>query len=165
VTTRTPGARRPGPVQVRPVAAGDRQQLEQLCSRQSDDTLRRRFLVPRPVPGPELCAHLTDHDDRDRYAVVTTQGGTPIGIGRYDRREGTATATAWLLVDERAPSPEVDVLIVEELLAQARRHGIRLVTLEVHPLDHDLIEALDALPTRTARRLHCGIVAVQLSLD
>ena len=163
--TRAPASLPAGPVEVRPAGAGDRERLQEMCGRQSDETLRRRFLVPRPVVGPELCEHLTDHDDGDRYAVVATRAGRPIGLGRYDRAGDRRAATAWLLADERAPSPDVDLLLLERLLAEARRHDIRRLTLEVHPLDHELLEALDDLPARTTRHLHCGIVTVDVALD
>ena len=163
--TTAPASLPPGSVEVRPAGAGDGERLQEMCGRQSDDTLRRRFHVPRPVVGPDLCQRLADHDDGDRYAVVATRGGRPVGLGRYDRAGDGQAATAWLLADERAPRPDVDLLLLERLLAEARQHDIRRLTLDVHPLDHELIEALDHLPARTARRLHCGIVTVDVTLD
>ena len=151
-------------LEVRPLDDEDVGQLDALCKRQSSDSLRRQFFDPAP-PTRDRLDRLTAHDDGRGVAIVALAGGTLVGAARYDRVDAGDSAEAWVFVDEAVADPEVDVRLLTELARIAREAGIRRLLVEVHPLDRELLETLDATPLHTERHLHCGIVTVTVHLD
>jgi nucleotide-binding universal stress UspA family protein len=161
-THRTPaGSRR---LEVRPLDKEDVEQLDALCQRQSSDSLRRQFFDPSP-PTRDRLDRLTAQDDDRRVALVAVAGGALVGAARYDRLDAGDSADAWLFVDEAVADPQVEVRLLTELARIAREAAIRRLLVEVHPLDRELLETLDAAPLHTERHLHCGIVTVTVRLD
>lgn len=90
-------------VQVRPLLRSDREAMEDLISRQSEETLRRRFFSPGH-PGPRVVSHLVEINYVDHFAwgVTTDDGGTGVAAARYVRlrEEPTAADLAFGIADE-----------------------------------------------------------------
>ena len=73
---------------IRPIRPDDKQALAKALSRLSDESVRMRFLVPKPrFTGSEL-KYLTEVDFVDHYAIVAAPRDRPdviLGVGRWVR--------------------------------------------------------------------------------
>lgn len=151
----------PEPLRVRRAGAGDLSGVDELCRRQTPEGLRLRFFSPAPRLTTGTFRRLTTQRPGEQVALLALDGDRVAGLARYDRRPCSDEAFAWLLAD-RTPEPAVDILLLTGLVEEARRSGIRRLTLEVHPLHQDLLRALAGSPLRTSRHLHSGMVTVAI---
>ena len=90
-------------VQVRPLLRSDRATIEDMISRQSEETLRRRFFSPGH-PGQRVVSHLVEINYVDHFAwgVTADDGTTGVAAARYVRLndEPTAADLAFGIADE-----------------------------------------------------------------
>ena len=106
-------------VVVRPIRPDDKQRLATALARLSDDTVRKRFLSPKPrLTGTEL-RYLTEIDYVDHWAEVAVLKHDPeaiVGVARWIR-------------DERDPhAAEAAIVIGDALQGQGlgRRLGVAI---------------------------------------
>jgi acyl-CoA synthetase (NDP forming)/RimJ/RimL family protein N-acetyltransferase len=111
-------------VRIREVRPDDRADLAALHERTSDENLYRRFLGGgRAGIGDEL-DRLTRPADDDHLAVLAREGGRVIGVASYERLPEPGTAEFAVLVDDTAHGRGVGTLLLEQLAATGRHHGI-----------------------------------------
>src|SRR5436309_1709804 len=112
-------------VRIRHVVPTDRDGLATLYGRTSDENLYRRFLGGgRSGIGHEL-DRLTGTVDADHVAVLAQERERVLGVAAYERLPGPGSAEFAVLVDDADHGRGVGTLLLEELAAIARRHGIR----------------------------------------
>src|SRR3954470_15776602 len=103
-----------GSVIIRPIRPEDREALEAAHGRLSPESVRRRYLSPKPrLNGREL-TYLTEVDGVDHVAFVAMQGDELVGVGR------------WVRLDEDPTTAEAAIIVADE--HQGRGLGRRLGT-------------------------------------
>ena len=113
----------PGPALGR-LEAGDCEALRRLFGRLSPDTVYRRFLSPIPSPDHAALRRLLDVDGRDRAAVCALVDGEIVGVARYARLSGSATAELAVVVADAWHRQGVASRMLAALAALAEAAGI-----------------------------------------
>ncbi|HYT10248.1 MAG TPA: GNAT family N-acetyltransferase, partial [Mycobacteriales bacterium] len=120
-----------GVVHVRPIGPQDADRLVGLHSRLSERTVYLRYFAPHPRLSDRDLHRFTHVDHRDRVALVAQLGDDVIGVGRYDRIDGTADAEVAFVIDDAQQGRGIGSLLLEHLAAAARERGIERFVAEV----------------------------------
>ncbi len=115
-----------GTVHVRPMRRDDASALLDLYGRLSDESLYLRFFSPVPAPRARDLEQLTDIDYDRRFALVVELGDAVVAVARYVRTSGAADEAeiAFTVADDQQ-GRGLGTLLLEQLAAVAREHGIR----------------------------------------
>lgn len=141
-------------VALRPIAPEDKARLTAAMDHVSDESLRRRFLAPKPrLTGSDL-RYLTEVDLQDHYAEVAVLADRPdaiIGVARWirDPDEPEAAEVA-VLVGDAFHGQGLGTLLGVSVADAARERGIRRFTATL--LGDNL--AAHRLFERISERLH-----------
>jgi protein lysine acetyltransferase len=119
-------------VVIREIRPSDRALLEHSRDRFSDESMRRRFLAPKPrLTGTEL-RYLTEVDGQDHYAIVAVpldDLGAIVGVARFVRfPEDPGTAEAAIIVADELQGRGLGKRMAQELADAGRDRGIRRFT-------------------------------------
>lgn len=122
---------------VRQIHPGDKAALAQALGRLSDESVRLRFLVPKPrFTGPEL-RYLTEVDFRDHYAVVVTPRERPdviLGVARWIRdAQRPVEAEAAIVVADHLQGQGLGRALGHLIADAARERGVRRFTATMLP--------------------------------
>jgi GNAT superfamily N-acetyltransferase len=141
-------------VQVRAVEAEDVDRLRRLFFRLSPATVHLRFFQPVKTPSERMLRHLAgvDHDRREALAAVYDD--EIVAVARFDRWDGRNAAEVAILVQDDWQATGLGTLLMNELAAEARDHGLTEFTATVlgenrralsllHHLSHDSRVHLD----------------------
>src|SRR5205823_6625084 len=111
-------------VRIRAVGPDDRTDLAALYRRTSDENLYRRFLGGGRAGIDDELDRLTRPPGEDHVAVLAQERGRVVGVASYERLREPGTAEFALLVDDAAHGRGVGTLLLEQLAATGRHHGI-----------------------------------------
>jgi RimJ/RimL family protein N-acetyltransferase len=106
----------------------DGELLRRLFYRLSPETIYRRFLSPLARPEQARPERLLDLDHRDREAVAATVDGEIVGVARYFRWPGRATAEVAIVVADDWQGQGVGTRMLASLSGLARAAGIERFT-------------------------------------
>ena len=157
------------PILIRPIRADDKRMLVNGLRQLSDESVQRRFLtLKRSFSRAEL-QYLTEVDGRDHVALVAEYPGEPvrrmIAVGRFVRsQDDPYTAEVAIVVADDWHGRRLGSLMVDELAAEARRHGIRRFTATMAS-DNVAARRLFARLTRQLELRHVGGGVSELVLD
>ena len=157
------------PILIRPIRADDKRMLVNGLRQLSDESVQRRFLtLKRSFSRAEL-RYLTEVDGRDHVALVAEYPGEPvrrmIAVGRFVRsQDDPYTAEVAIVVADDWHGRRLGSLMVDELAAEARRHGIRRFTATMAS-DNVAARRLFARLTRQLELRHVGGGVSELVLD
>ncbi len=119
-------------VVIREIRPSDRALLARSRDRFSDESMRRRFLSPKPRLSTTELRYLTEVDGQDHYALVATpldDLDSVVGVGRFVRHYGDpTTAEAAIIVADDLQGRGLGRRIAQELGDAARDRGIRRFT-------------------------------------
>jgi RimJ/RimL family protein N-acetyltransferase len=122
-------------VTIRPIAAGDKQELQDGLHRLSDETVQRRFLAPKVRFTKAELRYLTEVDGHDHVALVVESErwpGTIVAVARYVRLSSDPdTAEAAIVVADALQGQGLGTLLAKRLAVAASVHGIRRFTAEM----------------------------------
>ena len=122
-------------VLVRPIAPDDKPRLATGLSLLSEESVRRRFLSPKPRFSAAELRYLTEVDGHDHAALVAVLPEQPdqlIAVARYVRlREDPATAEFAIVVGDPHQRRGLGKLLGTLLAEEARAHGVRRFTATV----------------------------------
>lgn len=148
-------------VKIRPIEAGDKQELQEGLHRLSEATVQRRFLVPKVRFTKAELRYLTEVDGHDHVALVAESErwpGTIVAVARYVRlNEDPDTAEAAIVVADELHGLGLGSLLADRLAAAAAIHGVRRFTAEMLGDNH----AAQRLMERLAARLAAGDPAAE----
>jgi acyl-CoA synthetase (NDP forming)/RimJ/RimL family protein N-acetyltransferase len=151
-------------VRVRPIGPGDRDRLVDFHDRQSAESIYFRYFSPRPrLSGSDLF-HFTHLDYRDRVAFVAVLDDEIVGVARYERYRGTATAEVAFFVDDRHHGRGLATLLLEFLAAAARHSGIVRFTASTLPSNRKMLAVFAAAGFDVSSELSDGVVHVAFDI-
>lgn len=114
---------------IRPIRPDDRQRLERSRGRFSDETMRRRFLSPKPRLTSTELRYLTEVDGDSHYAVVATpidDLDAIVAVARFVRAaDDPATAEAAIIVADDLQGRGLGKRLAVQLADAARERDIR----------------------------------------
>jgi RimJ/RimL family protein N-acetyltransferase len=119
-------------VVIREIRPSDRHLLEGSRARFSDESMRRRFLGPKPtLTGTEL-RYLTEVDGQDHHAIVAVpidDLGAIVAVARFVRLAGDpTTAEAAIIVADEYQGRGLGKQLAHQLADAARERDIRRFT-------------------------------------
>ena len=110
-------------VTIRPIAASDKQELQDGLHRLSDETVQRRFLVPKARFTKAELRYLTEVDGHDHVALVAESDRWPgmvVAVARYVRLDDDPdTAETAIVVADALQGLGLGTLLAERLAAIA----------------------------------------------
>jgi protein lysine acetyltransferase len=114
---------------IRPIAPDDKALLQEGLQRLSPESVRRRFLGPKPRLSAAELRYLTEVDGRDHIALVAVDDEEPerlVGVARCVRsKEDAATAEMAIVVDDAWQGYGVGRILAEALARAAAAVGVR----------------------------------------
>jgi RimJ/RimL family protein N-acetyltransferase len=122
-------------VVIRPIAADDKQELQDGLHRLSAEAVQRRFLVPKVRFTKAELRYLTEVDGHDHVALVAESDRWPgviVAVARYVRlRADPDAAEVAIVVADELHGLGLGTLLAERLAAAAVVHGITRFTAEM----------------------------------
>lgn len=119
-------------VVIRPIRPSDRELLEHSRERFSDESMRRRFLGPKPRLSTTELRYLTEVDGTDHYAIVAVPVddlSSIVAVARWVRvAQNPDTAEAAIIVADELQGHGLGKRLAHELADAARDRGIRRFT-------------------------------------
>lgn len=119
-------------VVIREIRPSDRVLLENSHGRFSDESMRRRFLAPKPRLSNRELRYLTEVDGHDHYAIVAVpldDAGSIVGVARFIRAHGDPeTAEAAIIVADDLQGHGLGKRMAHQLADAGRDRGIRRFT-------------------------------------
>ncbi|MFI6544233.1 GNAT family N-acetyltransferase [Streptomyces prunicolor] len=150
---------------IRPVVAGDHDQLQGLYEEMSPENLRLRFfgLSRRSA---ELAADRACWPHSGYRALLAEAKGQVIGLAEYDNGGTGTAADISIAVADGLHHRGVGTLLVEHLVSAARAEGITTFTADALSENHEILRLFADLGLRTARRfegpeMRCTIELVE----
>jgi GNAT superfamily N-acetyltransferase len=114
-------------VRIRPLSPGDQDELREMLSRLSRETIHKRFHLPMPRVPEGMVAYLADVDHYDKEALVALVGDEIVGHAMYARQEAREAEMA-IVVEDRWQSRGIGRLLLGRLAEEAGRRGIESFT-------------------------------------
>jgi GNAT superfamily N-acetyltransferase len=114
-------------VRIRPVSPGDEDELRQMLSQLSRETIHKRFHLPIPHLPEWKLAYLVDVDHYDKEAFVALVGDEILGQAMYARQEAHEAEMA-IVVEDQWQSRGIGRLLLSRLAEEAGQQGIESFT-------------------------------------
>jgi predicted CoA-binding protein/GNAT superfamily N-acetyltransferase len=138
-------------VRIRPVTVADANLLLVLHQRASERSRYMRFFSGAPsLPGE--VDRLVRAIDGKHLALLAEDGGQAIGVASYEVTDADHAEFA-VLVEDARQGEGVGTLLLEQLAAEARRHGIAELVGEVLPTNAKMLKVSRDLVPGTARSM------------
>ena len=119
-------------VVLRPIEAGDKDELQAGLHRLSPETVHRRFMAPKASFSKAELRYLTEVDGHDHAAIVVEladRPGTIVAVGRYVRLpDEPEVAEVAIVVADFLQRHGLGTILAEALAAEAVLHEIRRFT-------------------------------------
>ncbi|GIH07875.1 GNAT family N-acetyltransferase [Rhizocola hellebori] len=112
-------------MRLREVTADDAGSLLDLYHNSSDDSRYKRFLYLGRAAAQEEVDRLTRAPGTDHFAILAEDQGQVIGAASYERLEEGFRADFAVMVGDQWQGHGVGTLLVEQLAAHARQHGVQ----------------------------------------
>jgi RimJ/RimL family protein N-acetyltransferase len=143
-------------VTIRPIAASDTQELQDGLHRLSDETVQRRFLVPKARFTKAELRYLTEVDGHDHVALVAESERWPgmvVAVARYVRlNDDPDTAETAIVVADELQGLGLGTLLAERLASIAVLHDVRRFSAEMLGDNHAAHRLMDRLQERLQTR-------------
>jgi GNAT superfamily N-acetyltransferase len=114
-------------VLIRPVSPGDQDELREMLSRLSRETIHKRFHLPMPHVPEWMLAYLTEVDHYNKESLVALVGDEMVGHAMYARQEAREAEMA-IVVEDRWQSKGIGKFLLSRLAEEAEHRGIEAFT-------------------------------------
>lgn len=158
------------PAHVRPIRPQDGPALREFHGRLSDRTIYLRYFAPHPHLSDDDLERLTVVDHGDRVALVVTQLGEIIAVGRFDRlgepgtRDHDAAEVAFVVRDDHQ-GRGIGSLLLEHLAAVGRECGIRRFVADVLPQNTRMIATFTEAGYSVRREFEEGVLELAFDIE
>ena len=119
-------------MRIRPIEPTDKEALAAGLGRLSDETVRWRFLTPKPRLSAAELRYLTEIDGHDHVAYVAVPDEHPdwiVAVGRFVRdREDPSSAEFAIVVGDAYQRRGLGSALARSLIEAAREHGVARFT-------------------------------------
>ena len=116
---------------IRPIRPADAPRSPPSTSRQSAESIYRRYFSPKPSSSPASSSTSPNVDLVDRAALVVESHDELLGWASYERWPGRDDADTAFMVDDAHHGKGIATLLLEHLAAIATSNGIERFTAEV----------------------------------
>jgi len=152
-----------GTVHVRALRADDNARLTRLFEQLSDEAVYFRFLSPmRRSRAEPLELHRLD--GTNHVGLVALVGDEIVAVARYDRISTTDAEVA-LEVADAQHGRGIGTLLLQQLAAVARTHGIRTLSAVALPANALLFKMLADTGWPLERHFDAGVVRLRVPID
>lgn len=149
---------------IRPLTTDDRPALAEFHTRQSSESIYRRFFSPKPELSQKELLHFTDVDMVDRAALAVESHDEFIAWASYERWPGRNEAEAAFMVSDSHQGAGIATLLLEHLAAIARSNGIERFTAEVLGDNRAMLAVFAKAGWPLQRRFDSGVVDLDWEL-
>ncbi len=154
-------------IEIRPLRPSDLPALMAALARVSDESMRRRFFGLRRVFSPAEVAFFTSVDFANHVALVAVadNDGNPeiAGGARYVVARPRVAELAFCVVDDWQHQG-IGTALMSQLIAIARRAGLRKLIAEVLPENQSMLRLCQSAGPHMTTRREAGVVHVSLDL-
>jgi RimJ/RimL family protein N-acetyltransferase len=134
----------------------------------SDESMRRRFLGPKPRLSMTELRYLTDVDGHDHYALVAVpldDLNTIVAVARWVRLTGDpTTAEAAIIVADELQGRDLGKRLAHHLADAAHEHGVHRFVASMLSDNKPALALMRALSERLESRYEDGLREVALEL-
>ena len=127
-------------IHLRPIRVDDGGRLSEFHAGLSAQSVYRRFFFVHPKLTATEVTRFTHVDYGDRLALVATDGGRMIAVGRYERVPGTDEAEVAFVVADGSQHRGIATLLLEQLASAALDRGITAFVAETLAENHEMID-------------------------
>ncbi|MCB0916044.1 MAG: GNAT family N-acetyltransferase [Actinobacteria bacterium] len=152
------------PCHLRPITPQDAPALAEFHRSLSPETVYLRFFAPYPELSERDLERFTHVDYVDRMALVATQHGSIVGVGRYDRIDDHSAEIAFTIRDDHQGRGLGSVLL-EHLAAAARENGIDRFVAEVLPSNQRMIGTFVEAGYRVNQHFEEGVIELEFDIE
>lgn len=131
-------------VQVRPLHAQDREELQQLLNRTSARSLYQRFFSTSQVTAGQYLDILAD-PNRTVDGVVAISHGRIVAVGSTHQTRARTGVEVALLIDDAHQNTGLGTLLIEDLAARTKERGVTTMTALVLSMNGQIRRLLDDL--------------------
>lgn len=150
-------------VQVRPVRPDDGEALHRLYQEAGPESRHLRFFSAGAGLFDQEVKRLTRPPDSGHHAVIAHQGVQVIGVASYERLHDPQTAEFAVLVRDDWQGRGVGTLLLEQLAAHARAHGIRELIGDVLPANTGMLRVAAGIAPDAAVEHDAGVAVVRIA--
>lgn len=156
--------------QLRPVLPEDAERLQRMHAGQSESSIYLRYFTYKSTLTEKELDRFTHVDHYDRVALVVLLGGTTgeqqiIGVGGFDRIEGTSEAEVSFNISDAHQGRGIGSILLEHLAAAGREHGVEDFSAEVLPENRKMLTVFSEAGFEVQRKYEDGVVLLQFSID
>lgn len=125
-----------------------------------------RFFTPRQSLSEAEIDHFlhVDHVARYATAAVDEETGAIVGVGRYDRLDGSDEAEVAFIIADDYQNNGIATAMLTLLGRAARQAGITRLVAAVLPDNHKMLAVFNANEWLADRRFEDGVIQVDLDL-
>lgn len=154
-----------GVVRIRPITPEDADALVDFHENLSFESRYFRFFSPHPKLRPDEVERFTNVDGSNRVALVATESGRLVAVGRYDRLKDEAEAEVAFVVADAHQGRGLASLLLEHLAAVAAQHGIVRFVAETLPSNQRMLRVFrdTGFPVKTS--IDEGVVHVEFPIE
>jgi RimJ/RimL family protein N-acetyltransferase len=155
------------PVDIRPIAPGDKDLLREGFERLSERSRYERFLSPIDRLGPGMLRYFTevDHHDHEALIAIDPETGHLVGVARYVREANNPhVAEAAITVADEWQGRGLGTLLLDAVAERAREEDIHRFSAYVLARNEDMLDMLRRLGPTTVRGRHHGAIEVEAEL-
>jgi len=157
------------PVHLRPIRSQDGPALQEFHHRLSTQSVIFRYFAPKLELSAEEIERFTHVDHVDRVAIVAIagsgqEGSEVIGIGTYDRIDGSQAEVAFSVRDD-LQGRGLGSVFLEHLAAAAREHGITRFTAEVLPSNARMLATFRRAGYVLSQHLEEDVIVVSFDIE
>jgi RimJ/RimL family protein N-acetyltransferase len=147
-------------VRIRPVVPADKPRLQAALARLSRESIRRRFLVPKPSLSAAELRYLTEVDGFDHLALVAVREDDReqvVAVARCVRTQpGGTTAEFAIVVCDALQGKGLGTVLARALAEAARAVGIRRFVATTLADNVAAQHLLDTFATQLVQRIQAG---------
>ncbi|MCT1606048.1 GNAT family N-acetyltransferase [Nesterenkonia massiliensis] len=150
---------------LRPVHPEDAERLQRMHAGQSESSIYLRYFTYKSALTQKELQRFTNVDHVDRVSLVVLLDDQIIGVGGYDRIEGTREAEVSFNISDAHQGRGLGSVLLEHLAAAGRERGLEHFSAEVLPENRKMLTVFSEAGYEVQRTFEDGVVLLKFSID